>query len=53
MRSIVSQRVPFCYWCAICFLVLYVAPRLAYCLSAWRECEGVFWWLILFWLILR
>lgn len=37
----------------ICVVVLYVAPRLACCLSVGRECEGVFWWLILFWLILR
>lgn len=34
-------------------LVLYVVPRLACCLSAGRDREGVFWWLILFWLILR
>ena len=53
MRSIVSQRVPFLL--LVCYLLLGIVcyTRLAYCLSAGRECEGVFWWLILFWLILR
>ena len=44
----------FCYWRAICFLVLYVAPcwRVARAATGGvpRVCdrEGVFWWLILF-----